>query len=37
MDAMTKRILELALVTIISWALTRYLVRPAVRKALASR
>jgi hypothetical protein len=35
MDPMTKRVLEAFLVALISWALTRYVVRPAVKRVLA--
>jgi hypothetical protein len=37
MDTTTKRVLEMFLVAAISWAITRYLIRPGVRRALASR
>jgi hypothetical protein len=37
MDRTTKRVLEVVLVTIISWALTKYVVRPGVQRLLASR
>jgi len=37
MDRTTKRILEFFLVGVISWALTRFVVRPGVQRLLASR
>jgi hypothetical protein len=37
MDRTTKRILEALLVAVISWAITKYVVRPGVQKLLASR
>jgi len=37
MDRTTKRVLEAILVTIISWVLTKYLVRPGVKRLLANR
>jgi hypothetical protein len=37
MDRTTKRVLEAVLVTIISWAITKYLIRPGVQRLLANR
>ena len=36
MDRTTKRVLEVVLVTIISWALTKYLVRPGVQRLVGA-